>query len=86
MNESAQVSPCPWMCTCITNTNPVYRNGAGTIPKAIRQYSERSPVVFRNDIGSIAFFARHIIHLIDIEKRLLYNAHRFKQGGDYGTS
>ena len=33
VNPSAQVSLCPWMCTYITNTDPVYQNEVGTIPK-----------------------------------------------------
>ena len=36
VNESAQISPCPWMCTYITNADPVYRNGVGSIPKEVR--------------------------------------------------
>ena len=33
VNPSAQISLCTWMCTCIINTDPVYRNGVGTILK-----------------------------------------------------
>ena len=31
VNESAQVNLCPWMCTCITNADPVYRKRSGSI-------------------------------------------------------